>query len=116
MICLRRDARHQGFSLLEIIAAVTIAVTLTVISISYFKPAKNISSQRSCDLTRQVLQNDADRYYELTGQLASTDLHQLKTKVFSGTTLPKCPDSDKAYTRNASGVVSCPTHEATRKK
>lgn len=111
-----RHAKQHGFSLLEIIAAVTIAVTLSVISIGYLNPAQNLSSQRSCDLTREVLQNDADRYYEMMGEMASTDLHQLETKVFSGTKLPKCPASDKAYTRDANGVVFCPAHEATRKK
>ncbi|MEM8671939.1 MAG: prepilin-type N-terminal cleavage/methylation domain-containing protein [Planctomycetota bacterium] len=109
--------RHQGgFSLVEVIAAVIIAATVAAIGVAYLKPAGDRSHQRSCDLVRQTLQNDADRYFQSTGRRVSRNLRQLRSPSFSGNPLPRCPVTDRRYRRNGQGVVYCPVHESTRAK
>jgi competence protein ComGC len=95
-------------------AAVIIASTVVAISIQYLRPAATTSKQRSCDLTRELLQNDIQRYVEITGRLPSVNLKELRTAEYSGTVLPTCPVTGQAYRRDRTGTVGCPTHEATR--
>ena len=110
----RKTQRRVGFSLLEVIAAVIIAATVAAIGIRYLVPVGETSQQRSCDLTRQLLQNDADRYFESTGRRVSRNLRQLRRPDFSGNPLPRCPSTDRRYRRDNHGVVYCPVHESTR--
>jgi prepilin-type N-terminal cleavage/methylation domain-containing protein len=108
-------SRH-GMTLLEVMAALIIAATVAAISIQYLRPVDATSKQRTCDMTRELLQNDAQRYFEATGQLPRTDLRELRTAQYSGTVLPICPVTGQSYRRDRNGVVGCPTHEATRAK
>jgi prepilin-type N-terminal cleavage/methylation domain-containing protein len=103
-------AIRDGFSLIEVIAAVIIAATVAALSIHYLKPAAATSQQRSCDLTRQLLQNDADRYFQSTGRRVSRNLRQLKSSAYSGDPLPACPVSQRPYRCNAQGIVFCTKH------
>ena len=109
-------ANRAGFSLLEVIAALILAATVAAISIQYLRPPSETGKQRSCDFARQILQNDAQRYSESTGQMPRSDLSELRTLEYSGTVLPTCPITGQAYRRDRNGVVGCPTHEATRAK
>lgn len=111
-----RNVRRRGLTLIEVMAALIIAATVAAIGVHYLKPAGTTSKQRSCDMTRQLLQNDADRYFESTGRRVSRDLRQLRSPLFSGNPLPRCPISDRAYRRNGRHVVNCPVHERTRQK
>ncbi len=107
-------SRSRGFTLLELIAAVIIASMLMVLSIRFMRPPAEAGSQRSCDLTRQLLQNDADRFLETVGRSPSRDLRELRSDDYSGVVLPTCPVTGEPYSIDNSGVVVCPTHEATR--
>ena len=115
---LARSASGRGFpaglTLIEIIAALVIAAAVAAISIQYLRPAGETSKQRTCDVTRGLLQNDAQRYMETTGNLPSADLRELRTAEYSGAVLPTCPVTGESYSRNRTGIVGCPTHEATR--
>jgi competence protein ComGC len=103
-----------GFTLLELVAALMIAAGLAALSMHYLQVPGQTSKQRSCDLTREVLQDYADRYQQSQGRGPSADLRELQTSQYAGVNLPTCPVTGQAYTLVRSGVVSCPTHEATR--
>jgi type II secretory pathway pseudopilin PulG len=103
-------------TLLEVMAALIIAATVAAISIGYLRPPSETGKQRSCDVTRQMLQNDAQRYLESSGRMPQTDLRELRDPRYSGSVLPVCPITGEAYRRDRAGIVGCPTHEATRVK
>lgn len=103
-----------GFSLIELIVALVIASSIAVLGIRHLRPSGQTAQQRSCDLTRQLLQRDAKLFQESTGRMPSTDLRELATTQYSGIVLPTCPTTGESYRRDRTGVVGCPTHEATR--
>lgn len=105
---------QAGFSLLEVMAALVIASIVAVIGIQHLRPSGVSSKQKSCDLTRELLQNDVQRYWEFSGALPSADLNELASPQYSGPVLPTCPTTDQAYRLDRTDTVICPTHEATR--
>ncbi len=106
--------QRNAFSLLEITAALVISATVAVAGIQYLRPAGDTGKQRSCDLTREMAQNDAQRYFEYTGSMPGTDLNELVSPEYSGAVLPTCPVTGQAYRFDKDNNVVCPTHEATR--
>ncbi len=80
--------QRNAFSLLEITAALVISATVAVAGIQYLRPAGDTGKQRSCDLTRELLQNDAQRYFEYTGSMPGADLKELVSPEYSGAVLP----------------------------
>jgi prepilin-type N-terminal cleavage/methylation domain-containing protein len=107
-------ASKLGFTLMEIIAALVIASLVSVIGIQYLRPSGDTSKQKSCDLAREMLQNDAQRYFEVHGVMPAADLNQLASPEYSGALLPTCPVTDQAYRLDRNNTVICPTHESTR--
>ncbi|MGI9470876.1 MAG: type II secretion system protein [Rubripirellula sp.] len=103
-------------SLLEIVAALAIASSVAAIGIQYIQPAGDSARQRSCDLTRQLLQNDCQLYLETNGRLPQADLLELQSEQYSGDQLPTCPGTGESYRLDRRGVVHCPTHESTREE
>jgi competence protein ComGC len=110
----RSRSSRQGLTLIEILAAVMIASLVAVLGVRYTRPAGESAKQHTCDLTRQILQNDANRYQETTGNLPSRDLSELENSQYSGVVLPTCPITGEAYSLERNGTVACPTHESTR--
>lgn len=108
--------RRNGMSLIELMAAIIIAGTIAAVSIQYLRPASETGKQRSCDLIRETLQSHARRFNERTGQVPSSNLSQLQSTEYYGPVLPTCPITGDSYRLDRSGVVTCPTHEATRDK
>ncbi len=99
-----------GMTLLELVAALTIAATVAALGIHYLKPTGTVAHQRSCDLTRELLQNDCERYFDINGRLPRTDLRELQSSEFSGDPVPHCPSTGERYRLNRSGRVECPAH------
>jgi prepilin-type N-terminal cleavage/methylation domain-containing protein len=108
--------KRTGMSLIEVLAALVIAATIAALGIHYLRPAGDTGKQRTCDMTREILQTDARRFTESTGRPPSRNLRQLRTNQYSGTVLPTCPVTGQSYRLDRSGIVTCPTHEATRVK
>jgi len=104
------QADRSGMSLIEIIAALIIAATVTAVGIRHLTPVNESSRNRSCELTRQVLQNDVKRYRETTGQTVSSNLREIAVNDYSGNPLPTCPGSGSVFRLNRSGQVECPSH------
>lgn len=109
-------SRRCGMSLIEILAALIIAATVATLGIQYLRPAGATGKQRSCDMTREVLQVDVRRHSELTGNLPSQDLREIASGPYASTGLPNCPVSGQDYRLDRSGTVICPVHETTRAK
>lgn len=108
--------RRTGMSLIELMATIIIAATIAALSIQYLRPTSDTGKQRSCDMIRETLQSYARYYNETTGQVPSGDLSELQSPQSYGAALPKCPVTGESYSLDRSGVVTCPTHEATRDK
>ena len=108
------NPRRRAFSLLELIAALIIAASLAALSLHHLRKPSLSGKQHSCDLTREVMQDYADRYLETNGRLPSADLRELATDSYAGTALPTCPATDQSYRLDRNGNVTCPTHEPTR--
>ncbi len=113
---LNPSGERAGVSLLEVVAALMIAATVAVMSITYLRKPGITANQRSCDLTRKVLQADTQRYLDTTGALPNAQLLELATPEYTGAVLPKCPITGESYRLGGGGIVECPTHEATRVK
>ena len=106
--------RRAGLTLIEITAALLIAAAVATLGIQYLRVTDRTSKQRSCDMTRQLLQNDLQRYLDNTGRLPRADLRELRSDEYAGQSLPSCPVTGQSYRCDRSGTVGCPTHEATR--
>ncbi len=103
----------RAFSLLELILAVVIISTVVAISLQYLRPTDEAARQRSCDVTRQSLQNNADRFFSVEGNWPSRDLREIATTTLAGDSLPLCPCDGGKYEMSGA-IVICPTHESTR--
>ncbi len=109
-----RGARTRfGFSLLEVIAALTLTALVAAIGIRHLRTPGETTHQRTCDVTRQTLQGYAERYRDAIGQLPGRDLREITTAEYAGITLPNCPTTGQPY-RMRGGIVQCRTHETTR--
>lgn len=110
------SSRRAGTSFIEVLAAIIIAATVAALGVQFLRPAGGTGQQRGCDLNREVLQLHTKRFIEATGQTPARDLRELQTTRYYGTELPPCPVTGQSYYLDRSGIVSCPTHEATRVK
>ena len=112
---MRSETSHRsgGFSLLEVIFALTLTAIVAALGIRHLNVPGDTAQQRTCDATRQTLQGYAERFRDDTGQVPGRNLREIQTANYAGTTLPTCPITGQAY-RIRRGVVGCPTHEATR--
>lgn len=108
--------QRNAFSLLEIIAALVIAATVAVAGIQFLRPAGDSGKQRSCDLTRETLQNDLQRYFDSTGSVPGAHLNELVSPQYSGAVLPTCPVTGESYGLDKGNNIVCPAHESTRVK
>lgn len=105
--------RRRGFTLLEIMLAVIVVATVSALGIAHVRKPAAGAHQNACNMHREILQGLTDRYAEEQDAAPSRDLRELVGLDYVNGKLPRCPSTTQAYElRN--GVVSCPTHEATR--
>ncbi len=109
-----RRRKSQGFSLLEMILAVVIISTVAAVSLQFIRPTGTVARQRACDVTRQLLQNEAERYFSEQGIWPSRRLSELSSARFTGNPIPPCPCGGGSYEMSG-GIVICPVHEPTRR-
>ena len=105
---------RQRYRFFAVHLSLVIAATVAALGVQYLRPAGETGKQRTCDMTREILQTDALRFTESTGRAPSSDLRELRTPQYSGTVLPTCPVTGQSYLLDRSGIVTCPTHETTR--
>jgi prepilin-type N-terminal cleavage/methylation domain-containing protein len=105
---------RNAFTLLEMILAVVIISAVAALSLQHLRPSGQVARQRSCDVTRQTLQNYADRYYSREGTWPSRDLREIAVPTYAGDDLPLCPCEGGRYQMSGSLII-CPVHEASRR-
>lgn len=98
-----------GLTLIEVLFAVALSAAVAVIGFRHLQTPGVTAKERSCDLRREMLQDHAARYIEVTGGRISRDLREVAVDAYAGNPLPRCPatESDYQFTR---GQVVCPSH------
>lgn len=102
--------RRSAFTLIEIIAAVVLIGIVGFMGLRHVRTAGTGGQDRACELTRQMLQNEVDRYQRLNRALPSTDMRELVTSEYWDGSLPVCPMSGNPMTMDRTGKVLCATH------
>ncbi len=92
-----RYARH-GFSLLELLAVVTILGIIAVIVIPRISASSTTAKQNACFQNKAEINSAVERYYFDNGALPA-DLAALNAYFPDG--VPKCPVSGNDYTLDA---------------
>ncbi len=100
---------RNGFTLIEVIFAISLSAAVAVMTILSLRNPGQAAQSNACDLRREILQDQADRYTDLTGRSPSTDLRDLRTPEYAGASIPVCPNSEENY-RYVRGEVQCPSH------
>lgn len=106
----RNGRRRLAVTLIEIIAAVVLISVVGFLGMRHVRTAGTGGQDRACELTRQMLQNEVDRYQRLNRTLPSTDLRELATAEYWNAALPVCPVSGNSMTIDRDGKVVCATH------
>ncbi|KAA1261351.1 hypothetical protein LF1_38980 [Rubripirellula obstinata] len=106
----RVQSRKSGFTLIEIIAAVVLISVVGFLGMRHVRTAGAGGQDRACELTRQMLQNEVDRYQRLNRALPSTDMRELVTTEYWDASIPVCPVSGNPMTIDRTGKVVCATH------
>lgn len=97
----RLSVRRKGFSLLEIMVALSIvALMATLASQEYFGAMRNAKGN-ACGLQKNQIDIQVRRWKRAKGRWPRTDLRDVgrDTRYFSQG-LPRCPVTDKAYRLN----------------
>lgn len=105
--------RHQGMSLLEVVAAVVISSMLAVAGFALMRDQSGTAHARICEAHRTSLQSDAELFQQETGRWPDRSLTQIMTGDYSGPTLPSCPMSPQTGVSNyriQNGQVVCQFH------
>ncbi|MFG0267695.1 MAG: competence type IV pilus major pilin ComGC [Rhodopirellula sp. JB055] len=102
-------SRRFGFSILEIIVALTIATMFAMTGLAFVQTHGETAKSRACEANRSMLQRDVELYESETGRLPSRTLRELADEDYSGVNLPTCPVSGAAYGLDQGDVI-CPTH------
>jgi prepilin-type N-terminal cleavage/methylation domain-containing protein len=101
---------RQAMTLIEIIAAVALISIVGFLGMRHVQTAGTGGQNRACELNRQMLQNEVDRYQRLNRTLPSSDLRELVTPEYLDAAIPVCPVSGSVMRIDRNGDVVCPTH------
>lgn len=100
---------QSGLTLIEVIFAIALSAAVAVIGVRHLRQPGDTVRERSCDLRREVLQEQVDRYTEMTGRSPSRDLRELADPDYAGNVVPRCPVTDSGYQLRGDQVI-CPRH------
>ena len=96
---LRTDKR-SGFSLLELLAVVTILGIIALVVIPRISASSTTAKENSCFQNKSEVNSAVERYFFTNGSLPA-DLNALNTATYFPDGIPSCPVSNTAYTLNA---------------
>ncbi|GAA4468210.1 competence type IV pilus major pilin ComGC [Novipirellula rosea] len=100
----------KGFTLIEVMAVLIISATVAIIGIRHLQQPGDLVHDRSCQLSRELLQHHVETYIDDTGSAPSSNMREIATDVYAGRTLPTCPVTDRAFQLGRNGQVRCSDH------
>ena len=98
-----------GLTLIEVIFAVALSAAVAMIAYHSLRTPGTTAKDRSCDLRREMLQDHAGRFAELTGTRISRNLREIAVEPYAGNPLPTCPATQRPY-QFIGGQIHCPEH------
>tara|TARA_R110002167_G_scaffold54187_1_gene154488 strand:- start:525 stop:869 length:345 start_codon:yes stop_codon:yes gene_type:complete len=100
----------KGFTLIEVMAVLIISATVAIIGIRHLQKPGEQAHDRSCQLSRELLQHHVEAYIDDMGSAPSSSMREIATDVYAGRTLPTCPVTGRAFQLGRNGRVSCSDH------
>lgn len=95
-----RTEKRSGFSLLELLAVVTILGIIALVVIPRISASSTTAKENSCFQNKSEINSAVERYFFTNGSLP-TDVNTLNTATYFPDGIPSCPVSNTAYTLNA---------------
>lgn len=95
-----RMEKRSGFSLLELLAVVTILGIIALVVIPRISASSTTAKENSCFQNKSEVNAAVERYFFTNGSLPA-DLAALDNATYFPDGIPSCPVSSTAYTLNA---------------
>ena len=105
-----RPFSRSALTLIEVIAAIVLISAVAFMGMRHVKTAGESSHSKACELSRQTIQNEVDRYRRLNGRLPSANLREIESAAYWDGQLPVCPNTQSVYTIDRTGTVVCRAH------
>ena len=97
---MRLHSTRRGFSLLELLAVVTILGIIAVVVIPRIASSSATAKENSCFQNKSEVNSSVERYFFTNGSLPG-GLGDLDNATYFPDGIPKCPVSNNAYTLDA---------------
>jgi prepilin-type N-terminal cleavage/methylation domain-containing protein len=114
----RRLQSRKGMTLIEIIAAIALTAVVAIASVQLLNRPRLVTGQSTCELERETVQQEVQRYFHDFGAYPSRDMRELVTAGYwnrigaqrpGATTSPTCPLTSQTL-QLQNGRVRCPIH------
>lgn len=108
MLSQRRKTRLlNGFSLLELMAAVSILGVLATLALTTISGVMDDGHQAACSINQAEIEIQCQRWHRATGSYPGADLSSIESDLaYFPEGLPTCPADGTTYTiDNATGLV-----------
>ncbi len=92
--------RRHGFSLLELLAVVTILGIIALVVIPRISASSSTARENACFQNKSEINSAVERYFFETGSLPAS-INDLNNATYFPDGLPRCPVSGNAYTLDA---------------
>jgi prepilin-type N-terminal cleavage/methylation domain-containing protein len=92
-----RGLKRRGFSLLELLAVVTILGIIALVVIPRISFSSSTAKENSCFQNKAEVNAAVERYYFTNGSLPA-DLAAINNATYFPDGIPNCPVSNTAYT------------------
>jgi general secretion pathway protein G len=100
----RSMARRPGFSLMELLAVVTILGIIAAIIVPRVTASTTTAKEKTCRYNCGHIHSAVERYRDATGNWPSANLSEIATDPnYFPDGIPTCPVSGAAYTLNVTG-------------
>jgi len=96
----RSDGIRPGFSLLELLAVVTLIGIIASLLVPRIQASSDSAKEKSCDHNRAELNSAIERFGITNGNFPSS-LNDLNVLDYFPGGIPTCPVTENAYTINA---------------
>ena len=94
------NRQRKGFSLLELLAVVTILGIIALVVIPRISASAATAKENACFQNKAEINSAVERYYFENGSLPA-NLAAINTATFFPDGIPTCPTSGNAYTLDA---------------